>query len=78
MAVGNDVGASVLARHTDIQPEQKFQLMSSPDHLAINKGEPALMNAIEAAIGKMRGDGSLDKISVKWLGKPLDAKDLVD
>ena len=42
MAVGNDVGASVLARHTDIAPEQKFQLLSSPDHIAINKGEPAL------------------------------------
>ena len=78
MAVGNDVGAQVLARHTDIQPEQKFQLMSSPDHLAINKDEPALMKALDDAIAKMKSDGSLDKISVKWLGKPLDPKDLLD
>ena len=78
MAVGNDVGAQVLAKHTDIAPEQKFQLLSSPDHLAINKGEPALMTAIDGAIDGMRKDGSLDKVSVKWLGKPLDPKDLAD
>ena len=78
MAVGNDVGAQVLAKHTDIAPEQKFQLLSSPDHLAINKGEPALLKALDDAIAGMTKDGALDKISVKWLGKPLDAKDLVD
>jgi polar amino acid transport system substrate-binding protein len=78
MAVGNDVGAQVLAKHTDIAPEQKFQLLSSPDHLAINKGEPALLKAIDDAVDAMRKDGSLDKVSTKWLGKPLDPKDLVD
>ncbi len=78
MATGNDVGAQVLAKHTDLAPEQKFQLLSSPDHLAINKDEPALMKAIDDAVAGMRKDGSLDKISEKWLGKPLDPKDLVD
>jgi polar amino acid transport system substrate-binding protein len=78
MATGNDVGAQVLAKHTDIAPEQKFQLMSSPDHLAVNKGEPALVKAIDDVISGMAKDGSLDKISQKWLGKPLDPKDLVD
>lgn len=78
MAVGNDVGAQVLAKHTDLAPEQKFQLMSSPDHLGINKDEPALLKALDTAIDAMKSDGSLDKISAKWLGKPLDPKDLVD
>ena len=78
MVVGNDVGAQVLAKHTDIAPEQKFQLLSSPDHLAINKGEPELMKAVDDAVAGMRQDGSLDKISATWLGKPLDPKDLVD
>ncbi len=78
MVVGNDVGAQVLAKHTDIAPEQKFQLMSSPDHLAVNKGEPALVKAIDDVVGTMIKDGTLDQISTKWLGKPLDPKDLVD
>ncbi len=76
IAVGNDVGASVLARHPSIEPEQKFQLMSSPDHIALNKNEPALKQALDDAIAKMKADGSLNKISIQWLQKPLDAKDL--
>jgi len=76
IAVGNDVGASVLARHPAIEPEQKFQLMSSPDHIALNKNEPALKQALDDAIAKMKADGSLNKISMQWLQKPLDAKDL--
>ena len=78
MVVGNDVGAQVLAKHTDIAPEQKFQLLSSPDHLAVNKGEPALLKAVDDAVNAMKTDGTLDKVSVKWLGKPLDPKDLAD
>ena len=78
MAVGNDVGAQVLAKHTDIAPEQKFQLLSSPDHLAVNLGEPALVKTLDDTIEAMKKDGSLDKVSTKWLGKPLDPKDLVD
>src|SRR5215469_3457353 len=40
MVVGNDVGATVLAKHPAIEPEQKFQLMNSPDHMGLNKNEP--------------------------------------
>jgi polar amino acid transport system substrate-binding protein len=76
IAVGNDVGASVLARHPAIEPEQKFQLMSSPDHIALNKNEPALKTALDDAIAAMKSDGSLNKISIQWLQKPLDPKDL--
>jgi polar amino acid transport system substrate-binding protein len=76
IAVGNDVGASVLARHPSIEPEQKFQLMSSPDHIALNKNEPAFKKMLDEAIAKMKSDGSLNKISVQWLQKPLDPKDL--
>ena len=76
MAVGNDVGASVLARHPSIEPEQKFQLMTSPDHIALNKGEPRLKQFLDDSIAKMKADGGLNAISVKWLAKPLDPKDL--
>jgi polar amino acid transport system substrate-binding protein len=76
IAVGNDVGASVLARHPAIEPEQKFQLLSSPDHIALNKNEPALKQTLNDAITKMKADGTLNKISIQWLQKPLDPKDL--
>jgi polar amino acid transport system substrate-binding protein len=76
IVVGNDVGAAVLARHPAIEPEQKFQLLSSPDHIALNKAEPALKQALDTAIAGMKADGSLNKISIRWLQKPLDPKDL--
>ncbi|MFI5013235.1 MAG: transporter substrate-binding domain-containing protein [Hyphomicrobiales bacterium] len=76
MVVGNDVGAEVLARQTALQPEQKFQLLTSPDHIALNKNEPRLKQILNDTVAKMRSDGTLNKISVKWLGKPLDPKDL--
>lgn len=76
IVVGNDVGAAVLTKHPATEPEQKFQLMSSPDHIAVNKGEPAFRQFLNDAVAKMKADGSLDKISQKWLGKPLDPKDL--
>jgi len=76
MVVGNDVGADVLARQTSLQPEQKFQLLTSPDHIALNKNEPRLKQLLNEAVAKMRSDGTLNKISLKWLKKPLDPKDL--
>jgi polar amino acid transport system substrate-binding protein len=76
IVVGNDVGAAVLARHPTIEPEEKFELLTSPDHIALNKNEPALKSALNDAIAKMKSDGSLNEISVKWLHKPLNEKDL--
>ena len=75
MVVGNDVGATVLAKHPAIEPEQKFQLMNSPDHLSINKNEPRLKAKLNELIAAMKKDGSLDAISKKWLYLPLP-KDL--
>ena len=76
MVVGNDVGAGVLARQVAMQPEQKFQLMTSPDHIGLNKNEPRLKQALNDVIAKMLADGTMNTISTKWLNRPLDLKDL--
>ncbi len=78
MVVGNDVGAQVLARQTDLKPEQKFQLLTSPSHIALNQGEEALKNAVNDAVAQMIADGSLDKSSQAWLQVPLDPANLKD
>jgi len=75
MVVGNDVGATVLAKHPAIEPEQKFQLMNSPDHIGLNKNQPRLQQKLNETIAQMKKDGSLDAISRKWLFQPLP-KDL--
>jgi polar amino acid transport system substrate-binding protein len=71
MVVGNDVGATILAKHPAIEPEQKFQLMNSPDHMALNKGQPRLKAKIDEVVAQMKKDGSLNDISKKWLFLPL-------
>jgi len=71
MVVGNDVGASILAKHPAIEPEQKFQLMNSPDHIALNKNQPRLKQKVNEVIAQIKKDGSLNDISKKWLMLPL-------
>lgn len=71
MVVGNDVGATILARHPANDPEQKFALFSSPDHVGLNKNEPRLKGKIDEAVEKARKDGTMNAISQKWLRAPL-------
>jgi polar amino acid transport system substrate-binding protein len=78
MVVGNDVGAQVLARQEALKPEQKFELMTSPSHIGLNKNEPRLKQAINDAVAKMLTDGKLDESSKTWLKTPLDPKNLKD
>ena len=78
MVVGNDVGAQVLARQEALQPEQKFQLLTSPSHIGLNKNEDALKTAVNDAVGKMLADGKLNASSEAWLKTTLDPENLKD
>ncbi|MGR9506118.1 transporter substrate-binding domain-containing protein [Rhizobium leguminosarum] len=78
MVVGNDVGAQVLARQDELKPEQKFQLLSSPSHIALRKGEEGLKKAVNDSVAAMIADGSLDTSSKSWLKAPLNPENLKD
>lgn len=73
MVVGNDVGATILARHPANDPEQKFQLFSSPDHVGLNKNEPRLKKKIDEVVARAKKDGTMNAISEKWLRTRLPA-----
>lgn len=73
MVVGNDVGAAVLAKNPSIEPVQKFQLLNSPSHMAVNKGQTRLQQKVNEVIVGMKKDGSLNSIAEKWLRVPLPA-----
>jgi polar amino acid transport system substrate-binding protein len=70
------VGAQVLAAQTDLMPEQKFQLLTSPSQIALNKGEEALKAALNDAVAEMLASGALNAISETWLNTPLDPANL--
>jgi polar amino acid transport system substrate-binding protein len=78
MVVGNDVGAQVLARQEGLKPEQKFQLLTSPSHIGLNKKEDGLKAAINDAVAKMLADGKLNAASEAWLKTPLNPDNLKD
>jgi polar amino acid transport system substrate-binding protein len=78
MVVGNDVGAQVLAQQVELKPEQKFQLLTSPSHIALNKNEDRLKKAVNDAVAKMLADGKLDASSQAWLKVPLNPENLKD
>jgi polar amino acid transport system substrate-binding protein len=73
MVVGNDVGATILAKDPTIKPVEKFKLLSSPSQMAVKKGETKLQEKLDAALAAMKTDGSLNAIAVKWLKQPLPA-----
>jgi polar amino acid transport system substrate-binding protein len=71
MVVGNDVGATILARNPAILPVEKFHLLTSPSNMAVKKGEAGLQQKLNDVIAGMRKDGSLNELSLKWLKQPL-------
>jgi len=73
VATGNVVAAAILAKNPPKRPEVKFLIKNSPCFVGLNKGEPKLLAAIDAAIAKAKADGRLAKISQKWLGTGLPA-----
>ena len=78
MVVGNDVGAQVLAKQEALKPEQKFQLMTSPSHIGLNKDQDRLKAAINDTVAKMLADGRLNASSEAWLKTPLNPDNLKD
>lgn len=71
MVVGNDVGATILAKDPAIKPVEKFQLMTSPSDMAVKKGEAGLQAKLNDLLATMRKDGSLNQLAIKWLKQPL-------
>jgi polar amino acid transport system substrate-binding protein len=73
VATGNVVAASILAKNPPRRPEVKFLIKDSPCFIGLNKGEPKLLEAVNAAIAKTKKDGRLDAVAMKWLGTGLPA-----
>lgn len=73
VATGNVVAAAIVAKHPPKLPEPKFLIKNSPCFVGLNKNEPRLLAKVNAILTASKKDGSLGKISQKWLGMPLPA-----
>lgn len=71
IAIPNTVAARILAQSPTNKLTFKFLLKNSPCYIGVRRGEPDLLERIDAIISKARSDGSLNKISEQWLKVPL-------
>ncbi len=73
IATGNTVAAVIAERSTARPPVLKFVIKDSPCFVGLNKEEPKLLARVNEIIAKAKADGSLEKISQKWLKASLPA-----
>lgn len=74
-ATGNVVAAALNERTKLRQLAPKFIIKNSPCYIGVNKGETALVAAVNDILVKAKQSGALNTISTTWLKNPLP-KDL--
>ena len=70
VATGASVAGNMMARNPTLNAEYKFLLKDSPNFIGVNKGEDKLRLKVNEIIAEARKSGELDKMAMKWLGRP--------
>jgi polar amino acid transport system substrate-binding protein len=69
-ATGTGVAGAIMAKNPNIAMNLKVILANAPCYVGIPKGEKQLVDKVNQIILEAKKDGTLDKISQKWLGTP--------
>lgn len=70
LATGASVAGNMMARNPQLGTEYKFVLKDSPNFIGLNKGEDKLRLKVNEIIAAAKASGDIDKMAVKWLGRP--------
>jgi len=70
VATSAQVAGTVMAKHPQLGTEFKFTLKDSPNFIGVGKGEDKLRLKVNEILAQARKNGDLDKIAMKWLGRP--------
>jgi polar amino acid transport system substrate-binding protein len=70
IATGASVAGNMMFRNPALGTEYKFLLKDSPNFIGVGKGEDALRLKVNEIIAGAKTSGDLDKMAVKWLGRP--------
>jgi polar amino acid transport system substrate-binding protein len=70
VATSAQVAGTVMAKHPQLGTEYKFTLKDSPNFIGVAKGEDKLRTRVNEILGEARKNGDLDRMAVKWLGRP--------
>ena len=70
IATGASVAGNMMVRNPSLGAEYKFVLKDSPNFIGVAKGEDKLRLKVNEIIAGAKTAGDLDKMAVKWLGRP--------
>ena len=71
MGVGASVAGNFMAKNPQVSTEFKILLKESPNYIGVAKGEDKLRLKVNEIIGAAKASGELNKLALKWLGRPL-------
>jgi polar amino acid transport system substrate-binding protein len=70
IATGVSVAGNMMTKNPQLNTEYKLLLKDSPNFIGVAKGEDKLRLKVNEVIAAARKNGDIDKMSVKWLGRP--------
>jgi polar amino acid transport system substrate-binding protein len=70
IATGASVAGNMMAKNPQLGTEYKLLLKDSPNFIGVGKGEDKLRLKVNEIIAAGKASGDLDKMAVKWLGRP--------
>lgn len=65
-----DAGKYQVCENPQLNAEYKLLLKDSPNFIDVGKGEDKLRAKVNDIIAAGKASGDLDKMAVKWLGRP--------
>ena len=71
IATGASVAGNLMQRNPALNTEYKFVLKDSPNFIGVAKGEDKLRLKVNEIITAAKASGELNKMALKWLGRPL-------
>jgi polar amino acid transport system substrate-binding protein len=70
VATSAQVASAMMGKNPQLGAEYKFVLKDSPNFVGVAKGEDKLRARVDEILAEARKSGELDRLSVKWLGRP--------
>ena len=70
IATGASVAGNMMGKNPQLGTEFKLLLKDSPNFIGVGKGEDKLRMKVNEIIAEAKKAGELDKMAVKWLGRP--------
>jgi polar amino acid transport system substrate-binding protein len=70
IATGASVAGNMMAKNPQLNTEYKLLLKDSPNFIGVGKGEDKLRLKVNEIIAEGKKSGDLDKLAIKWLGRP--------